>query len=154
MSAYCSRNVSGYGSSTFTRSRNASIPSIRSSFRSSNIDAPFCVMKHRIAMNICAMSATGMRRRVPGRFTHHVLWPSMYGSSAGMFMRPSASLRIRDRCASITAAASTGAPGSRSTSFGASRVSNRYTPESSVKNSSDVWNPAAEGNVRPPAAPE
>lgn len=69
-------------------------------------------------------------------------------------MRPSASLRIRGRCASITASMSTGAPGSRSTSFGASRVSNRYTPSSSVKKSSEVWNPAAEGNVRPPAAPE
>lgn len=35
---------------------------------------------------------------------------------------------------------------------GASRVSKKYTPLSSVKNSWLEWNPAAEGNVRPPAA--
>ena len=40
------------------------------------------------------------------------------------------------------------------TSFGASRVSNMYTPSSSVKNISITWKPAADGNVRPPAAPE
>jgi hypothetical protein len=57
--------------------RNASMPGIGSPLMSSVIDAPFCVMKHRIAMNICAMSATGIRSRLPGRFTHHVLWPSM-----------------------------------------------------------------------------
>lgn len=53
------------------------MPGIGSPLMSSVIDAPFCVMKHRIAMNICAMSATGIRSRLPGRFTHHVLWPSM-----------------------------------------------------------------------------
>ncbi len=36
-----------------------------------------------------------------------------------MCIRPSASLRIRERCASMTASMSTGAPGSRSTSLGA-----------------------------------
>jgi hypothetical protein len=52
-------------------------PGIFSSWRSSYIEAPFCVMKHRIAINDCAMSATGISSRLPGRFTHQVLWPSM-----------------------------------------------------------------------------
>jgi hypothetical protein len=40
-----------------------------------------------------------------------------------------------------------------STSAPASRVGKRYTPESSVKKSSAVWKPAADGKVRPAAAP-
>jgi hypothetical protein len=40
-----------------------------------------------------------------------------------------------------------------STSAPASRVGKKYVPESSVKNNSAVWKPAAEGKVRPAAAP-
>jgi hypothetical protein len=56
------------------------------------------------------------------------------------------------RCAwrsSISSAVMSSSAGS--TSAPASRVGNMYVPESSVKNSSEVWKPAADGKVRPAA---
>ena len=96
------------------------------------------------------MSATGMTSSEPGTFTHQVLWPSRYGSSAGRYSRPSESLRSRPRWRStISSGATSSAAGS--TRAPASRVGKKYTPVSSVKNSSAVWKPAADGNVRPAA---
>jgi hypothetical protein len=57
---------------------------------------------------------------------------------------------IHDRPHRISSGVTFSAAGS--TSAPASRVANKYTPESSVKNSSEVWKPAADGNVRPAAA--
>jgi hypothetical protein len=99
-----------------------------------------------------AMSATGMTSNDPGTFTHQVLWPSRYGSSAGRYSRQSASRRSRSRWRStISSGVTCSVAGS--TSAPASRVGKKYSPESSVKNSSAVWKPAAEGNVRPAAPP-
>ena len=96
------------------------------------------------------MSATGMTSSDPGTLTHQVLWPSRYGSSAGRYSRWSESWRSRWRWRStISSGVTCSVAGS--TSAPASRVGKNQSPVSSVKNSSAVWKPAAEGKVRPAA---
>ena len=100
-----------------------------------------------------AMSATGITSSEPGWFAIHVLCPSMYGSSRGRWMRSSESLRMSPACRwSMSSGVTSSAAGS--TRAPASRVGMKYVPESSVKKISAVWNPAADGNVRPAAPPE
>src|SRR3954452_3893626 len=71
-------------------------------------------------MRCCAMSATGMTSSDPGTFTHQVLCPSRYGSSAGRWSRFSESRRSLPVCRStmswgVTSSTegSTSAPASR-----------------------------------------
>ena len=98
------------------------------------------------------MSAIGITSSEPGAFAIQVLWPSMYGSARGRWMRAGESRRIREACRSSMSSAVTSSTAG-STSAPASRVGKKYVPESSVKNSSAVWKAAAEGNVRPAAPP-
>jgi hypothetical protein len=65
-------------------------------------------------------------------------------------MRLSSSFTIRSAWrSSISSTVTSSSAGS--TRAPASRVGNMYVPESSVKNSSAVWKPAADGKVRPAA---
>ena len=100
-----------------------------------------------MAIRCWEMSATGMTSSEPGTFTHHVLWPSeirflrrQVQPLVGQLVQPS-----RWRC-TISSAVTSSEAGS--TSAPASRVGKKYSPESSVKNSSAVGNPAADGKVR------
>ena len=68
-----------------------------------------------------AISATGMTSSEPGALAIQVLWPSMYGSRRGRWMRWSESLRICAGVAlehqldasAVSIAGSTSAPASR-----------------------------------------
>jgi hypothetical protein len=95
VSAYCSVKVSGKGASMSTRSRNRSRPGISRPLTSSKIAYPFWAKKQRMASMCWAMSATGITSSEPGTFTHQVLCPSMWGSSAGRWSRWSDSRRSR-----------------------------------------------------------
>ena len=108
--------------------------------------------KQRFAIACWAMSATGITSSEPGAFAIQVLWPSMYGSARGRWMRVGESCWMRPTWRSIiSSGVSSSTAGS--TSAPASLVGKKYVPESSVKNSSAVWKPAADGNVRPAAPP-